>query len=412
MLTQIPSVTRLRFWGAVILAVALTLIGGLGLPAPTAYAQAGCQGSPVTVGNDTAYYVQVTYDYPVAGQSTWYYCVESGAAPNISHTTFALSLGCLTLPDGENSAGTWGPLTTDLNPGDGSPAIGTDPTTGLTGLKFDEEIDAGETRNYYFTVDGNYAPDLITVATKAGPGGAFDTALITGPSISCAEEADFGDLPGGAPAPVDYGKTLLANNGARHYFLTGGDVWLGTVRDAENDGQPDPIALGDDFNGSDDEDGAFVVGNWTTGAASLDVVATGAGCVSAWLDWWNGATTYGPDGDFMDAGEAIISNQPVSAGTNNFNFALAPGAVNGQTLYARLRIVPRDNGACTPNTALTLDGSARGGEVEDYAWSWSPTAIHLQATGTAPAGAGPLWLLAGALGLGLASLLALRRRPG
>ncbi|MGD8966383.1 MAG: hypothetical protein PVI07_02635 [Anaerolineae bacterium] len=61
-------------------------------------------------------------------------------------------------------------------PQTGSPL--TDPTTGITGIKFDEPIQDGVTRYCYSTVDGNYAEGQITVATKAGQG--FDTALITG----------------------------------------------------------------------------------------------------------------------------------------------------------------------------------------------------------------------------------------
>ena len=71
----------------------------------------------------------------------------------------------------------------------GSPVIGTDPTTGITGLKFDEGFDDGETRYYYFTVDGNLAEDdVVTVASKGGAG--YDTALITGPSTTCSPLAN------------------------------------------------------------------------------------------------------------------------------------------------------------------------------------------------------------------------------
>jgi hypothetical protein len=53
-------------------------------------------------------------------------------------------------------------------------------------------------------------------------------------------DLDFGD----APDPTY--PTLLASNGARHIILPG--FMLGSFIDAELDGQPDPLALGDDNN--------------------------------------------------------------------------------------------------------------------------------------------------------------------
>ena len=60
------------------------------------------------------------------------------------------------------AAGTWnGTDLTSLTPNGGTPKVGTDPTTNVTGVKFDEGIPAGQTRYYYITVDGNYAQVLI-----------------------------------------------------------------------------------------------------------------------------------------------------------------------------------------------------------------------------------------------------------
>src|SRR5262245_2950094 len=66
-----------------------------------------------------------------------------------------------------------------------------------------------------------------------------------------AQTLDYGDAP--PPFP-----TLLTNNGARHPL--NGPI-LGTLRDGENDGQPNAAATGDDIlpAGSDDEDGVFFV---------------------------------------------------------------------------------------------------------------------------------------------------------
>ncbi len=397
-----------KHWGWLALLALAAWLGPWAV-APAA-ASGDCQGTPIALGHHTVYFVEARADFPTAGQSTWYYCVESGGPPAISHVDLALGLDCLDVLPTEQDAGTWGPGLDDLHPGDGDPVIGTDPHSGITGIKFDEEFDDVESRNYYFTLSGNVAVDLIPTAIKAS--GYIYTSAVPGPSATCSEGADYGDLPDAVPAPVSYGNTVLLDNGARHYFLSDGDVWLGLERDADDDGQPDFLALGDDFaDGSDDEDGVVVLGDWKTGSAVISVTASGDGCVSGWLDWWDGAGNYGSDGDFADGGEQVVANQPVTAGDNIFDFTLDAGAVNGQTLYARFRIVPRDNGACTADTALAIEGSARGGEVEDYAWSWSPTAIQLQAAGPAATPTAPPWLaLAVFLGLSAASMAALRLR--
>ncbi|MBE0636941.1 MAG: C10 family peptidase, partial [Bacteroidales bacterium] len=60
---------------------------------------------------------------------------------------------------------------------------------------------------------------------------------------------DFGDAP-------DSYQTMLASNGARHFYVPG--LFLGNGIDLEPDGQPDPMAMGDDLNNTDDEDGVVV----------------------------------------------------------------------------------------------------------------------------------------------------------
>jgi hypothetical protein len=140
------------------------------------------------IGSHDVTFIAVQYDTPTAGKSTWFYKVTSGSGPSISHITFGLST-CLQILD----AGTWaGPSNfSSRTSGAGSPVPGsfpgtpqTDPTTGLTGLKFDEGFSGGETRYYYFTVNGNYAQSNMTVAPKAGSGYVLGT--VTGPSSTCA----------------------------------------------------------------------------------------------------------------------------------------------------------------------------------------------------------------------------------
>ncbi|MGD8412943.1 MAG: GEVED domain-containing protein, partial [Candidatus Latescibacterota bacterium] len=156
------------------------------------------------------------------------------------------------------------------------------------------------------------------------------------------EELDFGDAPD-RPYP-----TLLANNGARHSIVPG--VFMGNQIDGELDGQPDPVAMGDDLAGLPDEDGVtwltpFIPG-WN---AQVDVLVS----VDGWLDIW---FDFNINGSWFDAIDLAYSG-PVLAGVNTINFPVPASALPGQT-FARFRY----------NTGgpLTPDGYGQDGEVEDY----------------------------------------------
>jgi hypothetical protein len=163
-------------------------------------------------------------------------------------------------------------------------------------------------------------------------------------------ELDFGDAPEAWTAGFRY-PTTLANNGARHIIVSG--VCLGWNIDAEADGQPTLAADGDDINGFvNDEDGvtyrsAIVPG----GMVDVNIVASVAGSLSAWLD-------YNRDGDWDEADETVFSGYSLSAGENDLQFNVPVTAVPGVT-YARLRFT-------TADTALRYDGQTDDGEVEDY----------------------------------------------
>lgn len=160
-----------------------------------------------------------------------------------------------------------------------------------------------------------------------------------------AEGLDYGD------APDPSYPTLLANDGARHVIVPG--VYLGASIDGEPDGQPDPAALGDDNNGIDDEDGVIFTSLLVQGQpATVDVIASVSGFMSAWVDF-NG------NGSWLDAGEQIFADQPLVAGLNSLAFNVP---VTGASLatFARFRFT-------TGALALGVTGQAPDGEVEDYA---------------------------------------------
>ena len=155
---------------------------------------------------------------------------------------------------------------------------------------------------------------------------------------------DYGD------APDVYGTTNLAG-GARH-FISG--PFLGMQVDGEGDGQPSPLANGDDMNGVDDEDGVTLPGMiaGTMATATVDVGPT-PGYLNAWIDF-NG------NGSFDDSAgspEIIADNLWISGTGNTVTYTVPVGATTGAT-YARFRI----------STAAGLGplGTAQNGEVEDY----------------------------------------------
>ena len=171
--------------------------------------------------------------------------------------------------------------------------------------------------------------------------------------------------------PFDYGDapdpsypSLTATNGARHQLGTG--VFLGSCVDED----PGFMAAGgpligeatkdDTSNGSvtygncvnpDDEDGVTIgaveIGSAT---ASIDVVASAACKLNAWLDW-------NRDGNWSGPAENVLANVQLAAGTNTLTIDVAPFATEGDT-YARFRCSSLGNDGIT--------GEAADGEVEDY----------------------------------------------
>lgn len=216
---------------------------------------------------------------------------------------------------------------------------------------------------------------------------------------ACTTAIDLGDLP------EEYDNTVLGDDGARHVI---GSLYLGSIVDAEPDGQESGDTSGDDtYDGSDDEDGVVRTSgvNWTqTAGGSVDVTVSGIGCICAWIDWTQ-------DGDFADSGETILYNVAVTTGTQSYTFSI-PVDPSNKTFFARFRLYPPD-GSCT--TAKSPTGLASNGEVEDYQWSFGPTAVtltHLSAKASPgfPVGATAAALAFLASGAAVGGVLVLRRR--
>ncbi len=182
----------------------------------------------------------------------------------------------------------------------------------------------------------------LTPIDYGGAGEVEDYRVNIGSPI----DFDFGDAPQVYP-------TLLSQNGARHQILKG--FYLGNLVDTEADGQPSPLADGDDLNpphASNDEDGVrfltpLVPGN----TVDVEVTASQDGRLDAWVDF-NG------NGSWADAGEQIFASESLVAGVNVLFFVIPLDLNPTANAFARFRL--------SREGKLSYLGSAPDGEVEDY----------------------------------------------
>lgn len=196
-----------------------------------------------------------------------------------------------------------------------------------------------------------YARFRCSSATGIGPTGPAPDGEVEDYRVR-VQGFDFGD------APDSYG-TSLAANGARHLVdLTNNPLRLGQCIDIEADGQPSVNADGDDTHSGqsfglcfNDEDGiVFTTPLVACDSASVQVTASAAGKLDAWIDFDGNGT--------FDAGDSIYSGTAIVAGTQTLSFPVPCNAHQGQT-YARFRL--------SSAGGLTPIGPANDGEVEDYA---------------------------------------------
>ena len=211
-----------------------------------------------------------------------------------------------------------------------------------------------------------YTPVTITGANAANNDFGFYASL------------DFGDLP------ATYALTRLGNEGPRHLLSA---VRLGGSITAEPDGVEIPSASWDT---GDDGISRTPGVNWsaTPGGASIDVTVTGGGgYLSGWVDWNH-------DNDFADPDEQVLLDQQVGEGAQTLTFDVPASVTFGASFNLRFRLYP----ASTGGIALPY-GPAAGGEVEDYQWAYSPTAIRLSTLSAASPRSAALPVAVLALGL-------------
>jgi hypothetical protein len=192
---------------------------------------------------------------------------------------------------------------------------------------------------------------------------------------------DFGDLPAAYPV------TTVAQNGARHLM---GSLHLGTITDAEANGQPSANATGDNnapVGGVNDEEGVVRTPGvkWVQGSnGSVNVTVTG--CTgTCYLNGW--IDLYG-NNNFTDTGENVFADRTVTNGTQTLTFAIPAGAPVGNgastPLNARFRLCD------TATTCNALTGEVYNGEVEDYQWGFGPTAVTINSLQAQPVTTSPV----------------------
>lgn len=197
-----------------------------------------------------------------------------------------------------------------------------------------------------FFRNGGASPGLTYALTSAG---TAVPAVFGGTTASFLLESDNADV---GDAPASYGNPTHTIAGIR----------LGASADADSGLLNSPAANGDDTNNTDDEDGVTLTPLLPTGETTIVPVSiqNASGFLNVWFDW-------NADGDFVDAGEQMVTNQAVAAGTINLNIPVPATAIIGPT-FARFRV-------CTNNTALdncaTPRGTVQSGEVEDYQFTVS-----------------------------------------
>jgi hypothetical protein len=168
---------------------------------------------------------------------------------------------------------------------------------------------------------------------------------------------DLGDDPN---SPVQYptnARSLpVPADAARHIIIDG--LHFGNLVDAEDDGQPNIQATGDDLNGvPDDEDGiVFLTALQPCKTAQIQMTAETTNRVAeygAFFDW-NGDGVFGPGEGYTGQ----IGTTGTLSETKVLSVVVPCNAV--QIVYMRFRL------ALNPAEVQSGTGTAYSGEVEDY----------------------------------------------
>ncbi len=243
-------------------------------------------------------------------------------------------------------------------------------TTSITGFYLFPNLPLGV---YTVTVSTTTLPaGYQPTPTFDANGGNDSKSIVTlTPAVPDRRDQDFsyppvlydrGDLPDGNATNSPNYATLSANNGPSHVIVPG--LHIGAIEDNELDGQPDPMALGDDKNPTgqpDDEDGVTLPAQFISGQTALITVTvvntTGQNATLYSFIDWNG------DGDFNDLNEQLTVPAN-NSGSVVLTVNVPATATTTSQLGARFRLSTDAN--------LKASGPASNGEVEDYLLQATP----------------------------------------
>jgi len=237
---------------------------------------------------------------------------------------------------------------------------------------------------------GNVAAIEVLIDGTLSAGADLSIAVIE----SC-DRRDYADLP-------NTYHTILVSNGPRHVPF---GLRLGANLDSEFNGAPSANADGDDTTDIGDEDGIQATGNWNDGSGEVTAVVSGlvtgrVACLSAWIDISGSAINF-------DSADQVVDRVVVNPGVNPLTFTLPMNVAQNTTLNARFRLFPDSDqdGSCSDEPAIGSTGEIFNGEVEDYVFEFTPTAVIL--TSVSARSASSIWNIQFPALLGLYAIAAL-----
>ena len=274
-----------------------------------------------------------------------------------------------------------------------------------------------------FTITGYIDPNItpVSIITNSAyvtytslPGANGTTVNDTGSSVTPATGADYGERDGSGFSDhndyraADDAVVVLVSDfsdlpetygTADASHIISGSLQLGSSIDTESFAQPSLLADGD----GDDEDGVSRVSTeqWEPNQeVSLNVtVSGGTGRLVGWFDWNN-------DGQFS-ATESVDFGS--LSGSSQVTLTVGSDYVTGTPLSTRFRLF--EELAVPSSIEDAFQGGSIGGEIEDYVWQFTPTAVTLR-NATADSAQTTPWAIFWVISFALLSLtgVVLRRR--
>ncbi|MFM8320252.1 MAG: SdrD B-like domain-containing protein, partial [Chloroflexota bacterium] len=209
---------------------------------------------------------------------------------------------------------------------------------------------------------GFSAPAGYLFSPQTGDSRPDPTSGLT-PLLSLTSNQQYGEMNAGLSSGLDFGSlpavyrsSTLADDGARHVVTD--TLYLGQTVLPDGDGMAGFPSDNDGIRRATED-------LWTRGLeVTLTVTATGSGRLYAWFDWNNNSS-------LLDPGEAVDLGL-VTDGGQTKSFQVGDAYTTTQTIYARFRLYPADYAQ-----EFAPYGVVFGGEVEDYSWVNSPTAVTM-----------------------------------